>query len=226
MDCGTEQSRHNARQAWRARKRVGAFRGSDRRVSRGAEGTDAASARRWEWAATQNNSAMRSPGSRSAITSPASLDEAVAAYREALKERTRERAPLEWAATQSDLGIALARLGQREEKPGHLEEAVAAFREALKERTRERAPRRMGGDEERSRHHARPARRTREQVRGRFEEVIAAYREALKGRMRERAPPRMGGDRTIPAMPSPGSAERDNKHGKVSMRRSRPIARR
>ena len=41
-------------------------------------------------------------------TGPARLEEAVAAYREALKERTRERAPLERAATQRDLGIALA----------------------------------------------------------------------------------------------------------------------
>jgi hypothetical protein len=31
------------------------------------------------------------------------LDEAVAAYREALKEYTRERVPLDWAATQKNL---------------------------------------------------------------------------------------------------------------------------
>jgi hypothetical protein len=32
------------------------------------------------------------------------------AYREALQEITRERAPLDWALTQNDLGIALSTL--------------------------------------------------------------------------------------------------------------------
>jgi hypothetical protein len=45
---------------------------------------------------------------------PARLDEAVAAYRKALKEWTRERVPLQWAATQNNLGIALRILGERE----------------------------------------------------------------------------------------------------------------
>src|SRR5262249_37623172 len=35
---------------------------------------------------------------------PAGLGEAVAAFRDALKERTRERVPLEWAMTQNNLG--------------------------------------------------------------------------------------------------------------------------
>jgi len=60
------------------------------------------------------------------------LREAVAAYREALKEQTRDRVPLDWARTQNNLGIALMRLGQRESGTGRLEEAVAAYREALK----------------------------------------------------------------------------------------------
>ena len=37
----------------------------------------------------------------------ARLNEAVAAFREALTERTRERVPLQWAKTQSNLGNAL-----------------------------------------------------------------------------------------------------------------------
>ena len=37
------------------------------------------------------------------------LEEAVAAYREALKESTRERVPLDWAGTQNNLGNALLR---------------------------------------------------------------------------------------------------------------------
>jgi hypothetical protein len=68
------------------------------------------------------------------------LEEAVSAYREALKERTRERVPLEWAMTQMNLGSALARLGARESGTEKLEEAVSAYCEALKERTRERVP--------------------------------------------------------------------------------------
>ena len=64
----------------------------------------------------------------------------MAAFREALKERTRERVPLDWAMTQNNLGTALAHLGERESGTARLEEAVAAYREALKERTRERVP--------------------------------------------------------------------------------------
>ena len=36
---------------------------------------------------------------------------AIAAYRAALEERTRERVPLDWAATQNNLGTALCALG-------------------------------------------------------------------------------------------------------------------
>lgn len=70
----------------------------------------------------------------------ARLQEAVAAYRAALTERTRERAPLDWAMTQNNLGNALQALGGRESGTTRLEEAVAGYRAALTERTRERAP--------------------------------------------------------------------------------------
>jgi tetratricopeptide (TPR) repeat protein len=68
------------------------------------------------------------------------LEEAVSAYREALKERTRARVPLGWAMTQNNLGNALVRLGERESGTGKLEEAVSAYREALKELTKEVSP--------------------------------------------------------------------------------------
>ena len=68
------------------------------------------------------------------------LDEAVAAYRAALEEQTRERVPLDWAKTQNDLGNALEALGERESGTAQLEEAVAAYRAALEERTRDRVP--------------------------------------------------------------------------------------
>ena len=41
------------------------------------------------------------------------LEQAVAAYTEALQERTRERVPLEWAATQKHLGRAIQFLRER-----------------------------------------------------------------------------------------------------------------
>jgi tetratricopeptide (TPR) repeat protein len=62
------------------------------------------------------------------------LTEAVAAYRAALEERTRDRVPLDWATTQNNLGT-LRTLGERESGTARLEEAVAACREALKEYT-------------------------------------------------------------------------------------------
>jgi tetratricopeptide (TPR) repeat protein len=70
----------------------------------------------------------------------ARLEEAVVAYRDALKEQTRERVPLDWAMTQNNLGLALSTLGARESGTARLEEAVAAYRDALKEGTRERVP--------------------------------------------------------------------------------------
>jgi len=68
------------------------------------------------------------------------LEEAVAAYRKALKEMTRERMPLQWAATYNNLGNALSTLGERESGTGRLEEAVSAYHEALKEYTCDRMP--------------------------------------------------------------------------------------
>ena len=49
------------------------------------------------------------------------LEQAVAAFREALTERTRERVPLDWAATQNNLGVALWRLSERESGTERLE---------------------------------------------------------------------------------------------------------
>ena len=86
-----------------------------------------------DWAATQNNlgTALGTLGERESGTER--LEEAVAAYRAALEERTRERVPLDWAMTQNNLGTALATLGERESGTARLEEAVAAYRAALEE---------------------------------------------------------------------------------------------
>ena len=111
----------------------------------------------------------------------------IAAYREALKEWTRERVPLEWAMTQMNLGTALPTLGERESGTGKLEEAVAAYREALKEWTRERVPL----DWATTQMNLGAALQTlgeRESGTGKLEEAVAAYREALKEWTRERVP--------------------------------------
>ena len=117
------------------------------------------------------------------------LTEAVAAYREALKERTRARVPLDWAATQSNLGNVLVILGEREKSETEkLEQAVAAYREALKEYTRERVPLQWAmtqinlgtalfrlGEREKS-------------GTEKLEQAVAAYREALEELTREGVP--------------------------------------
>ena len=53
-------------------------------------------------------SAMRLSELGERETGTARLEEAVAAFRAALEERTRERVPLDWAMTQNNLGNALS----------------------------------------------------------------------------------------------------------------------
>ena len=69
----------------------------------------------------------------------ATLRQAVAAYREALKELTRARVPLDWAMTQNNLGNVLYVLGERESGTATSQEAATAFRVALEEYTPEAA---------------------------------------------------------------------------------------
>jgi tetratricopeptide (TPR) repeat protein len=117
----------------------------------------------------------------------ARLEEAVAAYRATLYERTHERVPLAWGATQNNLGLALSALGERERGTARLEEAVAAYRAAQEEWTRERVPL----DWARTHHNLGNALQTlgaRESGTARLEETVAAYRAALEERTRERVP--------------------------------------
>ena len=64
-----------------------------------------------EWAMTQSNlgAALAALGEREG--GPERLEQAVAAYTEALKERTRARVPLDWAMVQNNLGAALVTQG-------------------------------------------------------------------------------------------------------------------
>jgi exonuclease VII small subunit len=87
---------------------------------------------------TNLGNALLTLGGRESGT--ARLEEAVAAYRAALEERTRERVPLNWATTLNNLGSTLQALGYRESGTAPLEEAVEAYRAALEEHTRERVP--------------------------------------------------------------------------------------
>ena len=116
----------------------------------------------------------------------ARLEEAAAAFREALKENTRERVPLDWAKTQINLGDALRTLGEREAGTARLEEAVGDFFEALKENTRERVPLEWAKTQTGL---GNALRALGERDGGTAQlEPVAAIREALKETTRERAP--------------------------------------
>jgi tetratricopeptide (TPR) repeat protein len=117
----------------------------------------------------------------------ARLEEAVAAYREALKEWTRERVPFDWATTRNSLGNALSSLGERESGTARLEEAVAAYRDALKEWTRERVPLDWAMTQN-NLGTALYSLGERESGTAGLEEAVAAYRDALEEWTRERVP--------------------------------------
>jgi tetratricopeptide (TPR) repeat protein len=115
------------------------------------------------------------------------LEEAIAAFRLALLQRTRERAPLAWSATQLNLGAALAGLALMNGNIDLLEEAIAAFRMALQELTRERMPLEWA----RAQSNLGAALAELANMRGSealLEEAIAAYRLALLERTRARVP--------------------------------------
>ena len=80
-----------------------------------------------DWSTTQRNLgiALLRLGERESGT--AKLKLAVDAFREALKEYTRERGPLQWAMTQDNLAAALHILGERDKGTEQLKEAVSAL---------------------------------------------------------------------------------------------------
>lgn len=93
-----------------------------------------------DWAGTQHNlsNVLRSLGNRTGDA--AVLRSAVQACRDALLERTRERAPMDWATTQSNLGNVLGCLGELTGDIAMLRQAEAAYRSAMDIRVRERVP--------------------------------------------------------------------------------------
>ena len=83
------------------------------------------------WAATQNNlgAALRALGQREGGTDR--LEEAVAAYREALMKRSRDRVPLDWAATQYNLGEVHIDLFEKTGDAAHVDTAQSHIEAAL-----------------------------------------------------------------------------------------------
>ena len=69
---------------------------------------------------------------------PRTLEQAVAAYRNALAERTRERVPAQWAMTRTILA-PFAEVSERSESPQPFKEATPLTR-GLEEWTQERSP--------------------------------------------------------------------------------------
>jgi hypothetical protein len=80
---------------------------------------------------TQNNlgNALSTLGAREPGT--ARLEEAVAAYRDALTEGTRDRVPLDWAFTMENLGLAQMALGERTADLATAETAIQSIAAAL-----------------------------------------------------------------------------------------------
>ncbi len=115
------------------------------------------------------------------------LEEAVRAFRTALRDYTREWEPSIWAETQSNLGSALTMLGAREAGTARLDEGISAYRKALEERTRERAPS-IWAQTQSNLGIALQALGEREAGTARLEEAVAALRAALEERTRGRAP--------------------------------------
>ena len=130
-------------------------------------------------------SALQTLGARERSTDR--LTEAIATYRDVLKDRTRDRVPLDWAMTQNNLGNALSSLGTRESSTARLEEAVAAYLAALEERTRDRVP--LDWAETQSNlGNSLKVLGERENSTERLEEAVAACRAALEERTRDLVP--------------------------------------
>jgi tetratricopeptide (TPR) repeat protein len=121
------------------------------------------------------------------------LNEAVAAYREALTVYTRAETPVDWAMTQNNLGSALQTQAESMGGPESirvLNEAITAYRDALSVRTRTDMPSEWGMTHNNlgSALQALSARTAGPDARRLLDEAIAAYRDALAVRTRDDMP--------------------------------------
>ena len=115
------------------------------------------------------------------------LEQAVEAYRAALEEWTRDKAPLEWAGTQNNLGNALKFLGERESGTERLEQAVAAYKAALEEWTRDKVPLDWATTQN-NLGNALSTLGARESGTERLEQAVAAYKAALEEWTKDKLP--------------------------------------
>jgi tetratricopeptide (TPR) repeat protein len=83
--------------------------------------------------------AAREAAQKSSDPQP-SLQQAIAAYTEALRFRTAQAAPLDYAGTQNNLGVAYVDLAGQQQPVDNLRKAIAAFTEALGFYTAQAAP--------------------------------------------------------------------------------------
>lgn len=123
------------------------------------------------------------------------LQQALEAYREALKEFTRERLPLRWAFIQMNVGNAFSAIGEKERGTTLFTgQAIAAYHEALKEYTRKQAPLDWATTQMNlgTAFHALGitlhAQGAEESARARLEDAVFIYHEALQELTRERVP--------------------------------------
>src|SRR5262249_56597958 len=86
---------------------------------------------RFQWAMIQNNvgAVLVYLGERGGGT--AKFEEAVVAFGEALKERTRERVPLDWAASLGGQGVALTVIAERRRDASMAESALGQINTAF-----------------------------------------------------------------------------------------------
>ena len=83
-----------------------------------------------DWAEAQNRLGATLAALGRGKDGAARLEEAVLAYRKALRELNPDRVPLEWAMTQTNLGAALLKIGEHKSDNARLNEAVVALRAA------------------------------------------------------------------------------------------------
>jgi tetratricopeptide (TPR) repeat protein len=107
-----------------------------------------------------------------------SLDKAIATYKQALMDLSREREPLDWAAAQNNLGYGLLIFGERKGDTGHFKDAIKAFEHAAKQWPRESV---KWATAQNNLGHAQMLIGEREGDMKRIEASKSSFQEALKG---------------------------------------------
>lgn len=136
-------------------------------------------------ALNDHGTSLQTLGERESLAD--TLEKAVNAYGDALKEITRAGSPRAWAITQNNLGTALATLGERESGTMRLKQAVNAYGGALLERKRGKEPLEWAMTQN-NLGNALACMGERESGTRSLEEAVVAYKGALEEYNRERFP--------------------------------------